>query len=581
MTQTNGIPPTSEDRPPCPSCTQNECQCPIEASRGRILRELLMVSKKDQLNTHRRFIPRQALCGVVTAQEVGRHLKLVLGDQPDLIESLTAEIAPDEESETHCCLNRKCTGKRILFASFLQIAKEDYMLGLCQTNVEYCDSRLNESAPSQLSDGQTLTNRELQMIAWVQSQIRYHLLVRLDPEVGTAFDFDDGACLPLSDPSPITPTAVEGDSQPQMNAKILTMHKITRITVEPGHHEFDSGSNDFVLKTFKNPSDDDETKSVNSDFDHELKINRQLEQHPRIVPLLTAFQFRDEYHLLFPFAPRRDLQSLWGAYPIGKPDWCTPRWVLTECIGIAEALEHIHTRRPPLLHADIKPPNILCFPPQGDDEGPKLKLSDFGISLTAETNPEFKVEGRPHTKTYRPPEFETEKTITLNYDVWSLGCVFLEFLTWAIEGLKATEDFETRREDEDDDPRACKAEGKTQEDKFFRKAVAKSPLFGAKGKRSLRIQFVWYQTKSILPDKNIQSLRAPFHVSRKFTVRCHVKEAVDNHISRLEGLPHCPPEYRAFLGIIKGRMLDVDHKSRATSSEVRDELQKIDIMDIN
>ncbi|KAI1125078.1 kinase-like protein [Nemania abortiva] len=572
MTQTNSVPSTSQDKPPCPSCTQNECRCLVEASRGRIMRELLIVSKKDQLNANRRFIPRQALCKVLTAQEVERHLKLILGDQPDLIKSLATEIAPDEESETHRCPNRKCTGKRILFASFLQIGREDYMLGLFQTNVEYCDSRLKEPAPSRLSDGQTITDRELQMLAWVQSQIRYHLLVRLnsDPEVETALDLDDGACLPLSDPGPTPPTA----------ATSLTMHTITRIAVEPGHHEFEGGSNDFVLKTFKkNASDDDETTSVNSDFAHELKINRQLEQHPRIIPLLTAFQFRDEYHLVFPFAPHRDLQNLWEAYPVEKPDWCTPRWVLTECIGIAEALKHIHTQTPPLLHADIKPPNILCFTPQGDDGGPRLKLSDFGISLTAETNPEFKVEGRPHTKTYRPPEFDTEKTISANYDVWSLGCVFLEFLTWAIEGFEATEDFETRRALEEDDQRACKAEGKTQEDKFFRKAVAKSRLFGAKGKRSLRIKRVWDQTKEMLPDKNIQSLRAPFHVSRKFTIRCHVKESVENHISRLKGLPGCSREYRAFLDIIKERMLDVDQTSRATSSEVRDELHRINIIE--
>ncbi|KAJ3579035.1 hypothetical protein NPX13_g1532 [Xylaria arbuscula] len=507
-----------------------------------------------------------------------------------------SEAAPDDEKETCCCRKKQCTGKRILFASFLQIGKEYYMVCLCESPDKYCDSTLNESAPSQLSNDQTITNKELQMIAWVQSQVRYHLLVRLDPKVGVELNFDDGACLPLCDPSPITPTAVEGDNQPQMNVPIGTMHSITRITVEPGHHEFDGGSDEFVLKTFKKDSSDD------SDFEHELKINRRLEQHPRIVPLLTAFQFRDEFHLLFPFALHGDLQSLWGAYPMEKPDWCTPRWVLTECIGIVEALEHIHTQTPPLLHADIKAPNILCFPPQGADKGPRLKLSDFGISLMAETNLEFKVEGIAHTKTYRPPEFETEKTINLNYDVWSLGCVFLEFLTWAMEGLKAMEDFETLRGLEDDDPRACKAVGRTQEDTFFRKAVAKSPLFGAKGKRSLGIQRVWDQTKLILPDKNIQSLRAPFHVSRKFTVRCHVKEAVDNvsflvcrnvvwtsesiadqtedqHISHLKGLPHCPPKYRAFLDIIRGRMLDVDHKSRGTSSEVRDELQRIDIIE--
>jgi len=89
------------------------------------------------------------------------------------------------------------------------------------------------------------------------------------------------------------------------------------------------------------------------------------------------------------------------------------------------------------LHGDIKPANLLWFPNHKDENDMGIiKISDFGSS-------QFKVCARAstpstgHSPPYRPPEFdlhEFDSVTTSSGDIWSLGCVFLEFVTWYIGG---------------------------------------------------------------------------------------------------------------------------------------------------
>jgi serine/threonine protein kinase len=89
-------------------------------------------------------------------------------------------------------------------------------------------------------------------------------------------------------------------------------------------------------------------------------------------------------------------------------------------------------------HGDVKADNILYF--ERDDI---LVIADFGL-------------GRLHTKisrsgqdpktlersaTYRAPEFDTsEGRISRACDIFSLGCMFLEFATWYLLGWKSVKD---------------------------------------------------------------------------------------------------------------------------------------------
>ncbi|KAL5435749.1 hypothetical protein PMIN07_007346 [Paraphaeosphaeria minitans] len=100
-------------------------------------------------------------------------------------------------------------------------------------------------------------------------------------------------------------------------------------------------------------------------------------------------------------------------------------------------------------HGDISPGNILWY--DNDDKLDSalrgtLKLSDFG---EAELNSAFSRTRKGDvaaTMTYRAPECDfPPKHIRQSYDIWSLGCVFLEFVTWLLDGADALDAFAEQR----------------------------------------------------------------------------------------------------------------------------------------
>lgn len=57
---------------------------------------------------------------------------------------------------------------------------------------------------------------------------------------------------------------------------------------------------------------------------------------------------------------------------------------------------------------------------------------------------------------------DTEHLISQKYDIWSLGCVFLEFCIWYVNGGRAVEVFRLKRVEQD------KSETEVlEEDKYF------------------------------------------------------------------------------------------------------------------
>jgi serine/threonine protein kinase len=104
-------------------------------------------------------------------------------------------------------------------------------------------------------------------------------------------------------------------------------------------------------------------------------------------------------------------------------------------------------------HGDINPQNILWF---GNDSGEvitafqtlrgTLKIADFG---TAEMNSQWSKSGKrdvANTMTYRPPECDSiDKTIRQEFDIWCLGCVFLEFVCWTLGGADLVGSFAWKR----------------------------------------------------------------------------------------------------------------------------------------
>jgi serine/threonine protein kinase len=100
-------------------------------------------------------------------------------------------------------------------------------------------------------------------------------------------------------------------------------------------------------------------------------------------------------------------------------------------------------------HGDINPNNLLWY--DNADENTTslrgtLKLSDFG---QAELHSQYSKRRRrsvANTMTYRPPECDLQPNIIRqSYDIWCLGCVYLEFVTWILGGEALSTTFGWKR----------------------------------------------------------------------------------------------------------------------------------------
>lgn len=143
-------------------------------------------------------------------------------------------------------------------------------------------------------------------------------------------------------------------------------------------------------------------------------------------------------------------------------------WLLHQVQGIAAAVKHIHhlsgpeppapsptlvapavEQRKTAWHHDLKPENILFFLDSCAARG-IFRISDWGSGKVNEYRRTSSIHTRHPigTVTYEPPEAISEGSTSRPYDLWSLGCVYLELLIWAVFGPEAVDNFSDEREDD-------------------------------------------------------------------------------------------------------------------------------------
>jgi serine/threonine protein kinase len=96
-------------------------------------------------------------------------------------------------------------------------------------------------------------------------------------------------------------------------------------------------------------------------------------------------------------------------------------------------------------HGDIKAENILWFKkiPGCENLMGVLQIADFGLGKFHGRDSRSKVspDDVQSSPTYEPPECKLHKLISRAYDIWSLGCLYLEFITWLLMGSAEIDGF--------------------------------------------------------------------------------------------------------------------------------------------
>jgi serine/threonine protein kinase len=180
--------------------------------------------------------------------------------------------------------------------------------------------------------------------------------------------------------------------------------------------------------------------------------------HGNIVILLATISWRDSlkqrFGLLFPWA-ECDLLGYWKM--LRQPEWSfdSLEWIVSQCQGIISAVNHIHnphirnSNNEELYgrHGDIKPENVLWFKKTARGV---LVLSDLGLAAEHRDGSRSNIPGHdiPNTPNYRPPECDmagSDGFISRSFDIWTLGCLFLEFVIWTLCGWEERERFHSDR----------------------------------------------------------------------------------------------------------------------------------------
>jgi serine/threonine protein kinase len=74
-----------------------------------------------------------------------------------------------------------------------------------------------------------------------------------------------------------------------------------------------------------------------------------------------------------------------------------------------------------------------------DDPLGLLQLADFGTGSIHRAISKSNIPRNAVQHTYRPPEIDLLQPLSRSMDIWSLGCVFLEFVSWLVKGWKPGE----------------------------------------------------------------------------------------------------------------------------------------------
>ncbi|MBT6275412.1 MAG: serine/threonine protein kinase, partial [Chromatiales bacterium] len=206
--------------------------------------------------------------------------------------------------------------------------------------------------------------------------------------------------------------------------KSLGKYELSRVlgagsmgTVYLGHDPFAGREVAIKVAHSESVADGSDRNRARKLFFNEAKVAGML-THPNLIKVLDAGVDGDIWYLVMDYVPgNRTLRDHTRPDTLFAMEHLVP--IVFKC---AKGLDHAH--RNGVVHRDIKPRNILL----ADDN--EVKIGDFGIALSTRLDStDTQVVGCMGSPLYMSPEQVTERNVTSQSDIWSLGVVLYELLT--------------------------------------------------------------------------------------------------------------------------------------------------------
>uniref|UniRef100_W5MZW1 non-specific serine/threonine protein kinase n=1 Tax=Lepisosteus oculatus TaxID=7918 RepID=W5MZW1_LEPOC len=220
---------------------------------------------------------------------------------------------------------------------------------------------------------------------------------------------------------------------PTLNDRYLLLHLLGRGGFSEVYKAFDLTEQRYVavkIHQLNKNWRDEKKENYHKHACREYRIHKELD-HPRIVKLYDYFSLdTDSFCTVLEYCEGNDLD-----FYLKQHKLMTEKEARSIIMQIVNALKYLNEIKPPIIHYDLKPGNILLV--NGTACG-EIKITDFGLSKIMDDDSYNSVDGMELTSQgagtywYLPPEcFVVGKEppkISNKVDVWSVGVIFYQCL---------------------------------------------------------------------------------------------------------------------------------------------------------
>ncbi|KAG7506404.1 serine serine/threonine-protein kinase tousled-like 2 isoform X1 [Solea senegalensis] len=220
---------------------------------------------------------------------------------------------------------------------------------------------------------------------------------------------------------------------PTLNDRYLLLHLLGRGGFSEVFKAFDLTEQRYVaikIHQLNKNWREEKKENYHKHACREYRIHKELD-HPRIVKLYDYFSLdKDSFCTVLEYCEGNDLD-----FYLKQNKLMSEKEGRSIVMQIVNALKYLNQIRPPIIHYDLKPGNILLV--NGTACG-EIKITDFGLSKIMDDDSYNSADGMELTSQgagtywYLPPEcFVVGKEppkISNKVDVWSVGVIFYQSL---------------------------------------------------------------------------------------------------------------------------------------------------------